>query len=279
MSRQLAGIEYAGLPGISLACQEAVERLLQFDDRIVRVRILSSKDRHCLLLTVGEFDLVAIKSGFGSGYTGEGARRFSYTLMLLEAHGVDDIEEYEVENALIERLDDSALTQADIDKLKKIKHVTGRRWYNYIFDQHWDQRKNGTLWSEFRPVIPFAIIDSRIMDLAVSFWENPNDKLFTAYLRLEDIVRERTKVNDHGTKLFSKVFQAKEAKLVWKDLETSEQEGRGLLFTSIYKAYRNGRAHREPKGHVREKQLAEFLLLNNLYILEKEASLVEDEKI
>jgi hypothetical protein len=36
-------------------------------------------------------------------------------------------------------------------------------------------------------------------------------------------------------------------------------------------AYRNRRTHREPKGTA-EKALMEFLLLNHLYILEKEST-------
>lgn len=70
---QSAGIEYSGIAGSSKECQDAVVRLLQFDDRITRVRILSSPENmHCLLLTINTGDLVAIKSGFASGYGGEG---------------------------------------------------------------------------------------------------------------------------------------------------------------------------------------------------------------
>jgi len=55
------------------------------------------------------------------------------------------------------------------------------------------------LWREFPPVIPFAIIDGRIIDLPMSFWGNPNDRLLSGYRRLEDIVRERTDINEYGT--------------------------------------------------------------------------------
>ena len=86
-----AGIEYVGEPGISKDCQDAVLRMLQYGDRITHVRILSSpsdhlKD-HCLLLTVNVGDLVAVKSGFATGYIGEGSHTFSYVLQTLEVHG------------------------------------------------------------------------------------------------------------------------------------------------------------------------------------------------
>jgi hypothetical protein len=85
-SGELAGIEYVGLPGISEECQNAVLRLLQFGDKITHARILSSSGDHCLLLTVHVGDIVAVKSGFASGYLGEGPRTFSYVLEVLEAH-------------------------------------------------------------------------------------------------------------------------------------------------------------------------------------------------
>lgn len=89
MSRDQAGklarIEYSGLAGISQACQDAVMRLLQYGDRITRARILSCSKNHCFLLTVNVGDLVAVKSGFASGYGGGGPHAFSYVLRLLDA--------------------------------------------------------------------------------------------------------------------------------------------------------------------------------------------------
>ena len=266
----LVGIEYSGLPGISKDCKDAVMRLLQFGDRISHVRILSCSNTHCLLLTINVGDLIAVKSGFGSGYRGEGANTFSYVLQLLDAHDVQ-IEEYEVDQDVIERLDISSLNQSDIDKLDATRPVRPTRWHDYIFEMHWKRKKSGELWSEFHPVIPFGIIDGRIIDLAISFWEGPDDKLLTAYRRLEDIVRKRTGIDEHGSKLFSQAFVVDTAKLSWKELNRSEQNGRGQLFTAAYMAYRNPRAHRELEDSL-NNQLGEFLLLNHLYLLESQSS-------
>jgi hypothetical protein len=84
---QPAGIQYVGIAGISKDCQDAVLRFIQFGTRITHVRILSAKTRHCLLLTVEDHDEVAVKSGFATGYGGEGPRRFSYVLQKLDSHG------------------------------------------------------------------------------------------------------------------------------------------------------------------------------------------------
>jgi len=80
-----AGIEYVGLPGIPKECQDAVLRLLRYGDRITHIKILSSSNDHCLLLTVNVGDAVAVKSGFASGYLGAGSHTFSFLLAVLEA--------------------------------------------------------------------------------------------------------------------------------------------------------------------------------------------------
>ncbi len=272
-TKRLAGIEYVGLSGISKECQDAVLRLLQFGDRITNVRILSSSNEHCLLLTINGGDRVAVKSGFASGYSGEGPSTFSYVLQILHAHGAK-IEEHVVAPDVIERVDSSSLTAADLNALDAAKPVRPNRWYQYIFEDHWDQARNGTLWQKFPLTIPFAVIDSRIIDLALSFWDGPDNKLLTGYRRLEDIVRERTAIDEHGTKLFSQAFAANGGKLAWKELSGGEHAGRTTLFTGAYLAYRNRRAHRESKDEA-EHLLMEFLLLNHLYRLEKESTTVE----
>jgi hypothetical protein len=268
---EVAGIEYYGLPGLTKECRDAVLRLLQFGDCIATARILSSAHEHALLLTRDVGDLIAIKSGFRSGYIGEGSRGLSYVLMLLEAHGAD-IEEYQVTPELIERLDYSALAKSDIDTVDAARPVRPSRWHEYIFEDNWDPINDGTLWREFPPVMPFAIIETRLIDLALSFWEHPDVCLIKAYRRLEDVVRERTSLNEHGVKLFSQAFVGPTSKLSWKDIDAGEQTGRGTLFTAAFMAYRNRRAHRELRDSC-NGQLREFLLLNQLYVLEKESSM------
>jgi hypothetical protein len=266
----LAGIEYVGLPGISEECRDAVLRLLQFGDKITHARILSSSGDHCLLLTINVGDVVAVKSGFSSGYRGEGPRTFSYVLQVLNAYGVE-IEEYIVSAELIERLDKSSLTTADLEAIDAARPVRPSCWADYIFESPFEKNENGMLWEYFPPVIPFAIIDSRITDLAISFWEGADDRLLTGYRRLEDILRRRTGIDEHGTKLIAQAFGPKDCKLTWKDASESEHAGRMQLFVGAYMAYRNRRAHREPKDRA-EKLLMEFLLLNHLYQLEKEST-------
>jgi hypothetical protein len=93
--------EYHGEAGHSHACEMAVMRLLQFRTPIRKARIVSYFDpagrnrdpRHCvgehgfLLATYeGTKQLIAIKSGFSSGYGGGGPHAFAFVLALLDAH-------------------------------------------------------------------------------------------------------------------------------------------------------------------------------------------------
>jgi hypothetical protein len=264
-----AGIEYSGIPGASRECQNAVMRLLQFGDEITRARILSNSNFHCLLLTVNAGDIVAVKSGFSSGYGGEGPRRFSYVIQLLDTYGAD-LEEYEVDRQFIERLDQSALTASDLAAVDASKPIRPSRLYEYVQERQFEDAKDGKSLAEFPPIIPFAIVDHRIVDLAISFWKSPDDRLLQGYRRLEDIVRERASINEHGQKVFSQAFSIQTARLYWKNIDDGERQGRINLFTGAYMAHRNPRAHKELEVSP-EQQLSEFLVLNHLYRLEREA--------
>lgn len=250
-------------------------RLLQFGDRITLARILSSPPNqfgsrhHGLLLTLEDGEIFAVKVGFASGYGGEGPHGLSFILELLQLHKIK-IEEYDVDEEILERMDLPSLTSGDLDKIEEARRVLPTRWYDYILDLEEKHARDGKLWLSFPPVIPFAIIDSRITDLALNFFENPDKNLLDGYRRLEDIIRNRTGINEHGHGLFAKAFHGEKAKLYWKELNDAEQIGRANLFTGTYMAYRNPRAHRE-LSHGIHSQLMEFLLLNHLFVLEKDS--------
>ena len=273
MSKVHNGIQYMGLPGITQECLDGVMRLIQYDDKINQCRILTADNDHALLLTINPGDLVAIKSGFGSGYSGEGSRKFSYALTLLEALKVD-IDEYNVGSWMLKRLDNNALTETDIESLEEMRPVRPQQYHDYIEDRHYDWLKEGKLWKEFRQIVPLSLIDYRITDLAITFWDNPDEKLMTGYRRLEDEVRKRTRLTEHGSRLFNQAFNPSTPKLKWEGLGNGEQSARANLFNSVYGVHRNPRAHKESDKY-NPDQLSEFLLLNHLYLLERESVLAE----
>ncbi|MEO5799631.1 MAG: TIGR02391 family protein [Gemmatimonadales bacterium] len=272
----LAGIQYSGLPGVSKECVRAVLRLIQFGDHISRARILSCANRHSFLLTINAGDLIAVKSGFGSGYAGEGAYALSYVLDLLDAYSVE-IEEYDVADEVLERLDRSGLTWGDLQAIDDSQSLSPARWYDYQLPSSGGQIGGNSLWSRFPMVVPFAILDPRLEDLAKSFSSQPDQALLVGYRRLEDLVRGRTGLEDSGQKLFSQAFLGSTPRLTWDVIDGAETGGRGTLFTATFLAHRNPRAHREGQRDSHWQAL-EFLLLNHLYRLEADAHLVPDSQ-
>ena len=148
---------------------------------------------------------------------------------------------------------------------------------DYISDDNRRYMAGRDLWEEFPDTIPLSIIDSRITDLVNDFFTDPDARLLSGYRRLEDMLRKRTGIEGHGSKLFSQVFQGKDAKLTWQGLDANEINGRAQLFSSTYMAFRNPRAHREVNHSARE-QLMELLFLNSLFILESTATEPPNEK-
>lgn len=266
----IAGIEYLGLPGISLDCEAAVVSIISSGRTLANARILTAGTTHAILLTDATGDHIGIKSGFASGYGGTGPHCFSFTLQLLDAHGCE-LSEVNVRQNTIERLDSSALTAVDLKRILASRPVTPNRIFSdYILDYDHELARYNRLWDEVNATVPFALIDDRIFDLALSFKDRPDATLLAGYKRLEDLVRRRAKLKGHGQRLFSDAFHAQDAPLHWKGIDDAERIGRTQLFTGTYAAHRNPRAHKN-KSQTFKSQLSEFLVLNHLYKLEREA--------
>lgn len=266
----LAGIEYHGRGGITQDCLNAIVSIIHFGHRIDSAKLLTHRGRHCFLLTINEFDLVAIKSGFSSGYPGEGPRGLSSAIKLLHRHNVE-IYEYSVSDQVIDRVDSSCLLESDIKDLESKRPVLPHRYHDYIIrnpDAPWPN--DGHLKQLFPTTLPFGLLDLRLIDLALEFDENSDSAILTGFRRLEDIVRDRAAIQEHGVNVFSKAFQGDTPILAWEDIGAAEAKGRASLFTGTFMAFRNPRAHKELAGN-KEKAYREFLLLNELYLLESES--------
>jgi hypothetical protein len=74
--------------------------------------------------------------------------------------------------------------------------------------------------------VPLAIIDSRIHDLAKTFWDDPDRSLMLGYRRLEEVLRTRLRSEAHSKRLFTEAFLGENRKLEWPGLDESEQSGR-----------------------------------------------------
>lgn len=270
-SKKLADIEYHGQYGFSESCLHAIVRLIQCGELIVKASLLTWNGKHCFLLHYYKQGLIAISPGFTSGYSGEGPAKLAETLLILKRHGIET-EEYEVSQSFMERVRDCCLTDADIDSIEQAKPIRPLRLHDYIYEV----RKNRTikedgLTRKFPAVIPFRIIDRRIFDLALKLENDADSALMTAYRRLEQIILERCELNgSFGSKLLEKAFEGSNSRLYWHGLDGTEGLGRAFMFKAAFMAFRNRRAHKELE-YDSEESLREFLIVNELYLLEAEA--------
>lgn len=270
----LAGIQYVGRPGISQSCYRALERYLQSGDNIREARILSSRNRHALLLSIEVDECVIVQAGFASGYVGEGPCALAKALHLLQTAEVP-IEEVDVSHHLFERLEAGALLQTDLDHICEAAPVSPWRWPDYIYE-----------WRHLIPTIPtdasalsrmpltmaWSLIDLRLSDLAQEFLDRPEEMLARGFRRLEEVLRQRTGLDEHGTKLLQRAFAGESSKLMWPGIDGGEQTGRAQLFTASFMAFRNPLVHREQSRETRDL-LHQFLQLNLLFLLERQSSL------
>ncbi|WP_199506778.1 MULTISPECIES: TIGR02391 family protein [unclassified Psychrobacter] len=219
---------------------------------------------HALLLTL-RYDIQAIiKGGFASGYNGEAPRGYAFVLNLLRNY-TDSINEYIISKSIFERISNSSLTMKDLDYINSINPVRPARWYESVYLY---KERERSVFSEFPLTIPMALLDPRLIELALDFDKNPDSAIMGAYRKLESIVKARTDLNNEsGVKLFAKAFQGDDSILYWENLDSGESKGRASLFTSVYMAYRNKRAHQEPR-HDLGDDIREFMLINQLFVLE-----------
>lgn len=270
-----ADLNYVGSGGITDHCLKAIARFIQYGDQINTVAILSyctgGHGRHGLLLNINYNNTVAVKCGFTSGYSGSGPSGFSAVLSLLSRH-CDEIDEFAVEEGVLERLDACRLTQDDLDTIARTRPVRPASWHDYQCLSREMERRDANPYGEpFPPLPPYRLLDRRLWDLAEDFADAPDTAVFSAYRRLEDQLRSRCQLPGlSSTKLFAEVFNGDSAKLTWETHHPGERKGRANLFSAIYMAYRNRRSHSELAANLAE-EAREFLLINELFLLESEA--------
>jgi hypothetical protein len=268
---ELAAIQYVGINGITQPCLAAIARQLSaLDELINKAALLTCDSDHGFLLFTEYDTVIAVKPGFASGYPGEGPRGLAAALTLLQQHNVD-VQEYLVDSAYLERLENSCLLTRDIDAVVNGRPIRPRRLSDYTYG--YSEKKIGVpedLSRHYPPTMPLGIIDQRISDLATRFRDGEDIAILSAFRRLEDLLRKRTGLNGEGTNLFSKIFLADQPLLTWAVPDKGEIKGRGNLFNAVYMAFRNARAHREVESGSTDA-LREFLLVNELYRLEAEA--------
>ncbi|MCO8089637.1 TIGR02391 family protein [Acinetobacter indicus] len=225
-------------------CLFSLHNLVQTHADLSYALLLTSEQSHAFILKDLTENYYMIRAGFTSGYLGEGPKGLAKALSLLEKHRIET-EEILVSKKLLNRLNSSSLSDQDIDFIFQQKIIRPIRLHDYIYPFE-NEAIQTTKSKRYYPLeLPYSIIDDRIFDLALLFKKDPDSALTKAYKRLKDIVRTRTGIHEHSTKLFAQVFQGENALLTWDVLDSAEIKGRVNLFTGAYMAFRNARAHRE----------------------------------
>jgi len=257
-----------------------VERLIQGTRELRTAKILTKPGKdssgHALFLTDSRGDEIIIKGGFASGYGGSGPKGFSATLRLLDWHGVE-LSEIEIDATLMERLNASALTIADLENIREARPVRPHRYWDYVFDQEDRPQLEGNPWQYREPISPFALLDERLAPHVRRFWDDPDAVLMKGHRALEQAVRlkadmSKEEATDGPAAVYRYAFGGNAPRLSWEGVTKSEHAGRMNLFMGVLTAYRHVRAHRDEKSH-RDALLSELLLLNHLFRLEATAKL------
>lgn len=261
---------YLGKAGVTEASLYSLCSLIQTHEDLDYALLLTNDQTHAFILRDLTHNYYVIRSGFTSGYFGEGPKGLAKAMTLLGKHRIET-EEILVSSKLLNKLNSSSLSDQDIDFIFQQKIVRPIRLHDYIYPFKNEVAQTSKLKPYYPLELPYSIIDDRIFDLALLFKQDPDSALTKAYKRLQDIVRERTGLNEHSTKLFSQAFNTSNAPLTWIVPDKSEVIGRANLFLGTYQAFRNARIHREKHEENLIHQYREFLLINELYLLEAEA--------
>ena len=262
-------VDFLGEAGITESCLFSLHNLIQTHANLSHALLLTSEQSHAFILKNQTENYYVIRSSFTSGYLGEGPKGLAKALALLSKHRIET-EEILVTTKLLNRFNSSSLSDQDIDFIFQQKIIRPIRLQNYIYPFENEVAQTTKSKCYYPLELPYSIIDDRIFDLALLFKQDPGSALTKAYKRLEDIVRTRTSIHEHSTKLFAQVFQGENALLTWDVPDSAEIKGRVNLFTGAYMAFRNARAHLEKDENLIH-QYREFLLINELYLLEAEA--------
>ena len=265
--------QYHGSPRTTQSCLDALMRQITEPDHIDLAVLLTCGHDHAFYLATQDPTPVLIKSGFTSGYPGEGPAGLAIALHLLLRHRIE-VEEVIITPAMMARLNNSKLTARDMSKLREDRRVLPTRIYDYMND---GLRGRGRPTDQMRRqnplVVPWAILDDRLVDFALEFDQEPDMTVLKAFRRLEALVKERCEMSaeSHGVKVFQQAFRGAGAILEWKGLPFAEAEGRAKLFEGAYSAFRNARAHRD-EAVDKVRAYREFLLINELFLLESETT-------
>ena len=248
---RMTSVQYHGDNHITQTCIDAIVRLLHFNDVIDLARLITFQNHHAFLLTVNEYQKIVIKPGFVSGYSGESAEGLANVVQLLRLHQVE-LEEVNVSEKLFSRIENGQLRDKDLQKIEALPYVRPLRLWDYVY--HIGELSNEKLQRLYPSAIPWATLDTRILDLALVLDKGDSGAVLQAFNRFETLLKDKAEskvrtIGDAANEVFSK--------------DSAEVK----FLRSVFTKFRNPRAHEE-HAWSRQEDIRCFVLLNELFLME-----------
>lgn len=235
---------------------------------------LDGVPKHLFLLVSGERDYPTyciVRSGFTSGYGGEGPSATSRGLLLLLS--VDaEIASRVVSGSLFDRIQRGDVAYDDLEGVR-LRGEPGLSWSTYVQGADWDVYNAGRTWADWTSAhLPLPLVTPGLQELVTDFRGHPEDAVVRAFRRVESRLRERLHAVTNlppglsGAKLINHAYSADKGILRWPDAEPGDSihNGRRDLLVGSFAIHRNPRVHHEDHKLPYEQDIVAFLLAGEI---------------
>jgi len=255
----MSQIQYHGDYCTTKSCIEAIVRILQFNDVIDLAVLITFQNSHAFLLTVNEYQKIIIQPGFTSGYDGEGPIGLARVIRLLQHRSVE-LDEVSVSKKIFLKIQGCKLDDKDLMMIEETPYIRPRTLGDYVYNI--GEFTDDEIQKVFPTTLSWAIIDSRILDLALCLDQGDSSAVLSGFNRLETILKDRCPSNVKTLK--------DAAAFIFTGVNRSDSSSAAEKFvTAVYTLFRNIRAHEE-SNFSRSEDIRCFMLLNELYLIEKQ---------
>jgi len=125
-------IDYLGEAGITETCLYSLCNLIQTNADLSYALLLTNDQSHGFILKDQSDSYYIIRSGFTSGYPGEGPKGLAKALTILNKHKIET-EEVTIPAKLMNKVNNSSLCDNDIDFIFREKVIRPIRLHDYIY--------------------------------------------------------------------------------------------------------------------------------------------------
>lgn len=261
---------------------DALTEVLQSDPPVVGCVFVTAGDReggqHLLVMITEDEKFprpVVIRSGFTSGYGGEGPVGTSLAITLLDDLNIRPLSVV-VDSSLFERIDQGTATYEELRGLwdhslagwKRGKDVS-----HYVLERDFDRSEKHQSWRRsVAPRLTYSLVSPDLFDLIPQFERNPREALIAGFRRLESEIRAAlqrvgVETTDRAAVQLIRLAFGKDGRLRWADVpaDSSEHLGRVEMLAGAFQALRNKRAHEEDDASDHVENIQDFYVLSRVY--------------